>query len=176
MLAQMHKLFDHHPLYPLWMRFPQVCKRNLSKPIVYSCFQGYHELMDGLITKNLKESIQQLALVEYLRKGKQGDHNIQFRKTFNHQEDQRIPFHTQVSGYIICPLHSLVIFVSIFCFYHVANSNTVLSLSRLCLVLILLSYHFYFFSFAAIYTISTAIMWKICLFQLYTNLAYVPPP
>ena len=58
--------------------------------------------------------------------------------------------------------------------FQVANSNNVSSLSSFCLVLILFSSD-PFFSFAALNTISTAIMRKIFLCQVYTNLAYVPP-
>ena len=57
--------------------------------------------------------------------------------------------------------------------YHVANSNTVLSLSRRCLVLILFSSDYFFPLFTTINTISTAIMRKMFLYQVYTNLAYV---
>ena len=66
----------------------------------------------------------------------------------------------------------------------VGNSNTVLSPSCRCLVLISLSSHLclvvvYFMSrcflyFTARQTISTAIMQGIFLYQVYTNLAYVP--
>ena len=58
--------------------------------------------------------------------------------------------------------------------YRAANSNTVSSLSIRCLVLILFSSD-YFFLFAARNTISIAIMRKIFLYQVYINLAYVPP-
>ena len=54
--------------------------------------------MDGLLPENMKQSIKWLALVDYMHEGKQGDHNIQFRKNGDHQEDQRVPFHTQDSG------------------------------------------------------------------------------
>ena len=57
--------------------------------------------------------------------------------------------------------------------YFVANSNTVSSMSLCCLVLILFS-SYYLFLFTAINTISTEIMRKIFLYQMYTNLAYVP--
>ena len=39
-----------------------------------------------------------------MRKVRQGDHNIQFQETCNHQEYQSTPFHTQVSGDKLCPL------------------------------------------------------------------------
>ena len=61
-----------------------------------------------------------------------------------------------------------------FIFCWVDNSNTVLYLYIFCLVLILFSPD-YFFMFAARKTISTAIMQKIFLYQVYTNLAYAPP-
>ena len=80
------------------MRFSWVCKINTSTPIVSSCCQGYNKLMDGLLPENMKQSIKWLALVDYMHEGKQGDHNIQFRKNGDHQEDQRVPFHTQDSG------------------------------------------------------------------------------
>ena len=57
--------------------------------------------------------------------------------------------------------------------YCVAKSNTASSLSRRCLVLILFSSD-YFFSFTARNTISTSIMRNIFLYQVYTNLEYVP--
>ena len=49
--------------------------------------------------------IKWLAQVEYVRKVKQGEHDIQFQKNCNYQEDHRVPFNTQVAGEIICPLH-----------------------------------------------------------------------
>ena len=58
--------------------------------------------------------------------------------------------------------------------YRIANSNTVSSLSRCCLVL----YYFHqipLFLFTARNTISTAIMRKTFLHQVYPNLVYVPP-
>ena len=58
--------------------------------------------------------------------------------------------------------------------YCVANSNTVLSLSCRCLVL----YCFHrinFFPFTSRNTISTEIMRKIFLYQVFTKLAYIPP-
>ena len=58
--------------------------------------------------------------------------------------------------------------------YRVSSSNPALSLSSRCPVLILFS-SYSFFSFAARNTISTAIMRKIFSYQVYTNLAYVPP-
>ena len=58
--------------------------------------------------------------------------------------------------------------------YRVTNSNTVSSLSCRYLVLLLFSSDS-FFLFTARNTISTAIMWKIFLYQVYTNLAYVSP-
>ena len=61
-----------------------------------------------------------------------------------------------------------------FPFYRVANSNTVSSLSCRCLVLILFSSDSFIF-FTARKTISTAIMGKIFLCQVYANLVYVPP-
>ena len=54
--------------------------------------------MDGILPENMKESIKWLAIFEYVPKVNQGDHNIQFRKNGNHQEYQRVPFHTKVSG------------------------------------------------------------------------------
>ena len=57
--------------------------------------------------------------------------------------------------------------------YWAANSNDVSSLSIRCLVLIFFSSDFFWF--AARNTISTAIMRKIFFYQVYTNLAYVPP-
>ena len=39
--------------------------------------------MDGLIPENVKVLIYWLTQVEYMRKGKQGDHNILF-KNCNH--------------------------------------------------------------------------------------------
>ena len=58
--------------------------------------------------------------------------------------------------------------------YRVANSNTVSYFSHCCLVLIFFSSD-YFFLFTARNTISTEIMRKIILYQVYTNLTYVPP-
>ena len=52
------------------------------------------------------------------------------------------------------------------------------TLSRLCLVSVLLWYFFHqipYFSFTTWNTISTAIMRKIFLYQMYTNIAYLPP-
>ena len=60
--------------------------------------------MDGLLPENVKVLIQWIYRVEYVRKKMQGDHNVLFKKC-NHQEDQSAPFHTQVYGEIICPLH-----------------------------------------------------------------------
>ena len=54
--------------------------------------------MNGLISENVKLLIYWIAQVEYVRKGRQGDHNIRLRKKCNHQEDQRASFHTQVVG------------------------------------------------------------------------------
>ena len=68
----------------------------------------------------------------------------------------------------------LVILCVYFHCYRVANSCTVLSLS--CFLIVLMFFSSYsFFLFTARKTISTAIMWKIFLYQVYTNLAYVPP-
>ena len=39
-----------------------------------------------------------------MRKGSQGDHNIQFQKNCNHREDQRAQFHTQIVGEKLCQL------------------------------------------------------------------------
>ena len=61
-----------------------------------------------------------------------------------------------------------------FTFHWVDNSNNVSSLSSRCLVLIFFSSD-YFLPFAAINAISNAIMRKVFLYQVYTNLAYVPP-
>ena len=58
--------------------------------------------------------------------------------------------------------------------YQVFNSNSILSLSICCLVLILFP-SYSFFLFAARNTLSTAIVRKILLYQVYTNLAYVHP-
>ena len=58
--------------------------------------------------------------------------------------------------------------------YHIAKSNYVSSLSRCCLVLKFFS-SYSLFSFTERITTSTAIMWKIFLHQVYTNLAYVLP-
>ena len=41
---------------------------------------------------------------EYVRKGMQGDHNIQFQNNCNHQEYKRATFHTQVVGEKLCQL------------------------------------------------------------------------
>ena len=69
---------------------------------------------------------------------------------------------------------SLVILCVNFPCYRVANSNTILSLSRRYLVLIFFR-QIPFFLFAARKNISNVIMWKIFLYQVYTNLAHVPP-
>ena len=61
--------------------------------------------MDCILPKDMKVLIQWLDKVEYVRKGGKGDHNIQFQKNCNHQEDQRVQFHDQVAGEIICPIH-----------------------------------------------------------------------
>ena len=60
--------------------------------------------MNGLITENVKVLNHCLARVEYLCKGSYGDHNIIFQNKCNLQDNQCYPFHTQVSGEIICPL------------------------------------------------------------------------
>ena len=73
---------------------------------------------------------------------------------------------------LLISCYVLVILCVNFPSYRVANSNTVSSLSRRCLVLIFLLLYS-FFSFVSRNTISTAIMWKIFLHQVYTNLAYV---
>ena len=57
--------------------------------------------------------------------------------------------------------------------YSVASSNTVSSLSCCCLIWILFSS--YLFLFTGRKTIYTASMRQICLYKVYTNLAYVPP-
>ena len=58
--------------------------------------------------------------------------------------------------------------------YHVVNSTTVSYMSSRCLVLMLFSSDSSFL-FAARNTIITVIMWKVFLYQVYTNLLYVPP-
>ena len=58
--------------------------------------------------------------------------------------------------------------------YRVSNSNTFSSLSIFYIVFILFLSDS-FFLFPARNTISTAIMQKIFLYQVYTNLGYVPP-
>ena len=58
--------------------------------------------------------------------------------------------------------------------FQVANSNPVSSISSRCLVLIFF-HQIPFFSFAAWNNISNAIMRKIFLYQVYTNLAYLSP-
>ena len=60
--------------------------------------------MDGLLPENVKVLIYCIARVEYVRKGRQGDHNIQFQKHCDHQEYQRAPFHAQVVGDNFYPL------------------------------------------------------------------------
>ena len=60
--------------------------------------------MDIILTENVKVLILWLACVKYVRKGSQGDHNIQSQRNCNHQEDQRTPFHTQVARETFCPL------------------------------------------------------------------------
>ena len=69
---------------------------------------------------------------------------------------------------------SLVLLCVNFPCYSVATSYTGLSLSRRCLVLIFF-HRITFFWFAERKTISTAIMRKVFLYQVYTNLVYVPP-
>ena len=67
----------------------------------------------------------------------------------------------------------LVIFKSIFRCSCVANINTVLSLSCCCLVLIFLSSHLCFYCFLQD---RLSVLKKIkILYQVYTNLAYIPP-
>ena len=68
--------------------------------------------------------------------------------------------------------NNVLVCVSFPC-YHIANSNIVLSLSSSCLVLILFSSDFLVL-FATRKSITTAIMWKVFLYQVYTNLAYLP--
>ena len=58
--------------------------------------------------------------------------------------------------------------------YRVDNSNTVLSLS-ICSLVLIFFHQIPFSPFDARNPISTAIVWKIFLYQVYTNLAYVPP-
>ena len=44
------------------------------------CCWGYHKWMDGILPENLKVLIYWLSRVEYMLKGRQGDHNILFKK------------------------------------------------------------------------------------------------
>ena len=60
--------------------------------------------MDGLIPEKFKVVIYWFAWVEYVRKGRQGEQNIQFQNNCNHQEDQSAPFHTQAAREKFCPI------------------------------------------------------------------------
>ena len=59
-----------------------------------------------------------------------------------------------------------------FSFFQVANSNNVSSLSSCCLIFFI---RFHFFCLLHKITINNAILQKIVLYQVYTNLAYVTP-